>query len=100
MDLGPAAEGRSDAKHPRNQVPTGMSYLSFYNTMPFSCGRTGAARSAVEGRAVCCKGELYDRSFLDPAPVTTAIRLARVSVARQRPSRKEMRYPLQPLLPR
>jgi len=37
--------------------------------MPFSCGRTGAARSAVEGRAVCCKGELYCRSFLDPLPI-------------------------------
>ena len=36
--------------------------------MPFSCGRTGAARSAVEGRAVCCKGELYSRSFLVPFP--------------------------------
>ena len=45
-----------------------MSCLSFYNTMPFSCGRTGAARSAVEGRAVCCKGELYCPSSLDPSP--------------------------------
>jgi len=26
-------------------------------------------RSAVEDRAVCCKGRLYSRSFLDPFPV-------------------------------
>jgi len=36
--------------------------------MPFSCGRTGAERSEAEGRAVCCKGELYCRSLLDPFP--------------------------------
>ena len=34
------------------------TFLRQPNTTPFSCGRTGAARSAVEGRAVCCKGRL------------------------------------------
>jgi len=77
LSPGPAAEGRSDAKHSRKQVPTGMSYLSFHNTMRFTCRRRRNGVASAAKRSFRC------RSAGEPAS-NTALRERRTSRRRSR----------------